>query len=195
MGEDDAMLTHTYVALAALAAIAVGCARAVPSSTPRAGATATLLDASGRQVGTVVATPASGGGVSFTIKVTGLSPGAHGVHVHAVGACDGSTATAFSSAGGHYNPTTKQHGRQNPNGWHGGDLANIVVDSATGTGSLTAVAESLTIDSGAAAILDADGSAIIVHANRDDERTDTGPQGPGNSGARIACGVLRAPSS
>ena len=85
-----------------------------------------------------------------------------------------------------------RHGRLNPEGWHGGDLPNILVDSTTRNGSLDAVAESLTMNSGSRALLDADGSAIIVHANRDDERTDTGPLGPGNSGPRIACGVLRA---
>jgi len=190
------MLPHTYVALAALTAIAVGCARSVPVSAANpsvvAGATATLLDSSGRRVGTVTATPAAAGGVALLITVVGLPPGAHGVHVHAVGACDASPSPAFSSAGAHYNPGAKQHGRLNPNGWHGGDLPNILVDSATRNGLLEAVAESLTLNTGATALLDNNGSAIIVHANRDDERTDTGPLGPGNSGARIACGVFRA---
>jgi Cu-Zn family superoxide dismutase len=125
----------------------------------------------------------------LTIRVTGLPPGAHGIHVHAVGTCDPAGQTAFASAGGHFNPASKQHGRLNPNGWHGGDLPNLVVDGA-GQGSLDAVAESLTIDTPPGALLDADGSAVIVHANQDDERTDSGPQGPGNSGSRIACGVL-----
>jgi Cu-Zn family superoxide dismutase len=128
-------------------------------------------------------------GVRLRVTVNGLTPGAHGIHIHAVGTCDGSTTAAFSSAGGHFNPTSKQHGRQNPNGWHGGDLPNIVVD-ASGNGTLDATAESLTLDAGPAALLDADGSAVVVHANQDDERTDTGPSGPGNSGARIACGVI-----
>jgi len=66
-----------------------------------------------------------------------------------------------------------------------------VVDSATGRGSIKTVVESLTLQDGLTALLDADGSAIVVHANRDDERTDTGPAGPGNSGARVACGVFR----
>jgi Cu-Zn family superoxide dismutase len=112
------------------------------------------------------------------------------MHIHAVGTCEPGGATPFASAGGHFNPTSKQHGRLNPSGWHVGDLPNLTVDSL-GNGSLTATAESLTIDSGTAALLDADGSAIIIHATQDDERTDNGPSGPGNSGARIACGVFR----
>jgi Cu-Zn family superoxide dismutase len=138
----------------------------------------------------VVATAAPSGGVALTIRVTGLTPGAHGIHVHAVGTCDPAGATAFASAAGHFNPGSKQHGRMNPNGWHAGDLPNITVDAA-GQGSLVTVAESLTLDTAPAALLDADGSAIVVHANQDDERTDNGPAGPGNSGARIACGVIR----
>jgi Cu-Zn family superoxide dismutase len=101
-----------------------------------------------------------------------------------------STTAAFSSAGGHFNPTSKQHGRLNPAGPHAGDLPNVVVD-ALGNGTLDVTAESLALTDGVAAILDADGSAVIVHANQDDERTDAGPSGPGNSGARVACGVIR----
>lgn len=176
---------------AILALVLVACSR-TPSPSTQAGPPAgfaTLRDATGRSVGTASVFPASGGGVRIRVSANGLTPGMHGIHVHAVGTCDGSTQTAFSSAGGHFNPTGKQHGRQNPNGWHGGDLPNLVVD-ASGNGSLDAVAESLTIDSGAGALLDADGSAIVIHANPDDERTDAGPQGPGNSGARVACGVI-----
>jgi Cu-Zn family superoxide dismutase len=69
-------------------------------------------------------------------------------------------------------------------------LPNIVVD-ASGNGTLDATAASLTLDTGLAAIFDADGSAVVIHANQDDERTDAGPSGPGNSGARVACGIVR----
>lgn len=152
---------------------------------------ATMFDTAGREVGTASATSADGKGVALDVRVAGVSPGPHGIHIHAIGACDRPTTVAYSSAGGHFNPTTKQHGRLNPNGWHVGDLPNIVVDSATGRGSISTVVESLTLQDGLTALLDADGSAIVVHANRDDERTDTGPAGPGNSGARVACGVFR----
>ena len=181
-------MSTSVAAVLALAVLAAGCARA---SVGREGsASAELRDSTGRSVGTVVATPAAAGGVTLTVKVSGLPSGPHGIHVHAVGTCEPSGPTAFSSAGGHFNPSSKQHGRMNPNGPHAGDLPNLIVDSAGG-GSLTVTAESLTLDTGAAALLDADGSAIVIHANQDDERTDNGPSGPGNSGARIACGVLQ----
>jgi Cu-Zn family superoxide dismutase len=184
-----AMGFASYAALVALGSLVMGCARGgATGDIP--GASAELRDTGGRVVGSVVATSAPSGGVALTIRVTGLAPGAHGIHVHAVGTCDPAGTTAFASAAGHFNPGSKQHGRMNPNGWHAGDLPNITVDAA-GQGSLVTVAESLTLDTAPAALLDADGSAIVVHANQDDERTDNGPAGPGNSGARIACGVIR----
>jgi superoxide dismutase, Cu-Zn family len=185
------ILSHSSGALVVLGALLAACARAAGTGADRNSAVAELRDATGRAVGTATARPADAGGVAFHLQVSGLGPGAHGVHIHAIGTCDASTATAFASAGGHFNPTAKQHGRLNPAGWHAGDLPNIVVDSATGRGTLDAVGESLTLTSGPTSLLDADGSAIVVHANRDDERTDAGPAGPGNSGGRVACGVFR----
>ena len=183
------MSRYSPSAFVALVLLSTGCSRAATSNPTPAAAVATLRDAGGRTVGSASIGPASTGGVRLQVTVNGLAPGAHGIHVHAVGACDGSTPTAFSSAGGHFNPTSKQHGRLNPSGWHVGDLPNLVVDTS-GNGSADIVVESLTLDSGAAALLDADGSALVIHANPDDERTDAGSAGPGNSGARIACGVI-----
>ena len=180
-------LVHTAFFAAAL--FSTHCSRATTTDLAPAAGSATLRDTSGRTVGTVTITAAPERGVRFRVQVNGLTPGNHGIHIHAVGACDGSTSTAFSSAGGHFNPQARKHGRLNPEGWHGGDLPNLVV-VAGGTGTLDAVAEGLTLDNSAAALFDADGSAIVVHANQDDERTDSGPAGPGNSGARVACGVI-----
>lgn len=174
---------------AIIALALAACSRTPSSDTDAPAGVATLRDASGRTVGSASIFPASGGGVRIRVSANGLTPGMHGIHIHAVGTCDGSTQTAFSSAGGHFNPTGKEHGRQNPNGWHAGDLPNLSVD-ASGNGSLDEVVESLTIDSGPGSLFDTDGSAIVIHANPDDERTDSGPQGPGNSGARVACGVI-----
>ena len=183
------MFRLAHAAFFAAALFSTHCSRATTADpTPAAGA-ATLRDASGQTVGTATITAAPERGVRFRVQVNGLTPGNHGIHVHAVGACDGSTSTPFSSAGGHFNPQARKHGRLNPEGWHGGDLPNLVV-GAEGTGTLDAVAETLTLDNSEATLFDADGSAIVVHANQDDERTDSGPAGPGNSGARIACGVI-----
>jgi Cu-Zn family superoxide dismutase len=150
-------------------------------------ATAELRDAAGNTVGTA-RFAAAGDGVSVSLEVTGLPPGAHGVHIHDTGECDASRETPFSSAGGHLNPTSRQHGLENANGPHAGDLPNLDVGS-DGTGSLDGTAAQGTADA-LALLLDPHGAAIIVHANRDDQVTDDGPDGPGNSGARIACGVI-----
>jgi Cu-Zn family superoxide dismutase len=111
------------------------------------------------------------------IAVRGMATGTYGTHLHAVGQCEG---PAFASAGGHLNPGGHQHGRLNPMGTHMGDLPNLVVDAA-GRGVMDFELSATT-----ASLLDADGTAIVIHAGADDERTDPS----GNSGARIACAVL-----
>ena len=115
-------------------------------------------------------------GVEVRVQAAGLAPGHYGVHLHAVGRCE---APAFASAGPHWNPTARQHGTLNPAGHHLGDLPNLDVD-AQGAGRLEfAIA--------GASLSGADGTALVIHAAADDYRTDPS----GNSGARIACGVLR----
>lgn len=120
------------------------------------------------------------GGLEVTVAAMGISPGPHGVHVHTTGKCE---APDFASAGGHWNPTSHQHGAQNPAGPHAGDLPNLMV-GADGKGSLTFMLPSGTFDG----LLDEDGSAFVVHAGADDLKTDPS----GNSGGRIACGVFAA---
>jgi Cu-Zn family superoxide dismutase len=140
-------------------------------------AKAVLQDANGRTVGEVTLQQQTAG-LRLSLRIQGLSSGTHGVHVHAVGKCE---APGFTSAGSHWNPTSRQHGKDNPAGMHRGDLPNLIVDGG-GHGSLDA-----TIDGASLAdLLDADGAAIVVHAAADDYKTDPS----GNSGARIACGVL-----
>jgi Cu-Zn family superoxide dismutase len=122
-------------------------------------------------------------GIEVRVQAAGLPPGHYGVHLHAVGRCEG---PAFTSAGPHWNPTGRQHGSLNPAGHHMGDLPNLDVDEH-GAGRLEfAIAGAST--SGAEGLFDADGTAVVIHAAADDYRTDPS----GNSGARIACGVLRA---
>lgn len=126
-----------------------------------------------------------GDGVAVSIEGQGLSPGAYGAHIHAVGRCDGPD---FTSAGPHWNPDGRQHGRENPAGAHRGDLPNLIV-GGDGRGSLTFTIPGATLDAGEGGLFDADGSAILLHAAPDDYRTDPS----GNSGARIACGVIGEP--
>ena len=119
------------------------------------------------------------GAVVLRVEASGLAPGTHGIHVHAAGRCD---PPDFASAGPHWNPAGRQHGRDNPQGMHQGDLPNLTIGS-DGRGSIEAPIAGATSTAG---LLDADGAAIVIHAAADDYRTDPS----GNSGARIVCGVL-----
>lgn len=150
-------------------------------------AVAELRDVAGEIIGTARFTEDATGAVHLTVHAKGVTPGLHGLHLHAVGACTAGTATAFSSAGGHYNPTLKQHGHANPLGYHAGDLPNLEVNAA-GVGQLSVTLEQFTL----AELADVDGTALVLHQNEDDRLTNAGVAGPGNSGARIACGVVAA---
>ena len=121
-------------------------------------------------------------GISVHVEAKGLAAGTYGTHVHAVGRCE---APAFASAGGHWNPAGRQHGTENPQGHHMGDLPNLVVN-AKGRGSVSFLIAGGAVAGGASPLLDADGAAIVVHAQADDYRTDPA----GNAGARMACGVV-----
>lgn len=144
------------------------------------GVTVKLVDAGGRELGVLTLTDA-GAAISVDGALRGLPPGVHGLHVHAVGRCD---APDFASAGPHWSPTPKQHGSTNQAGPHHGDLLNltvgadssVVVKMATPAGSLR----------GENPLLDTDGASFVIHATADDYKTDPS----GNSGARIACGVV-----
>lgn len=142
-------------------------------------ATALLRTADGADVGTARVTEVAGG-LRITIDAQGMPAGLHGAHVHTVGHCD---APDFTTAGGHWNPTGAKHGSMNPQGPHEGDLPNLIVGT-DGRGTIGIVIPGATM----AGLLDADGSAIVVHAKPDDLMTDPS----GNSGARIACGVFGA---
>jgi Cu-Zn family superoxide dismutase len=166
---------------ACLLAISTGC-RGVPRGERHA--SATLQDSSGRRVGTVRLTDAGAAGVVVDASVEGLSAGQHGIHFHAVGQCV--TTGGFASAGGHANPTGRKHGLENPEGPHAGDLPNIVV-GADQRGTLRVTTPRVTLGDDVGSLLDEDGSAVVVHAAQDDQRTDPS----GNSGARVACGVVK----
>ena len=159
-----------------------GCASSTSMSGGKA-ARADLVDAAGKPSGSATIRE-SADGLWLDVSVKGVAPGAHGLHVHAVGKCD---APDFASAGGHWNPTAHQHGKKNPQGPHAGDAPNLIAD-AKGAGRLKTWLGAGMISGGATPLLDTDGAAVVLHADADDEMTDPS----GKSGKRVLCGVLRA---
>jgi Cu-Zn family superoxide dismutase len=143
---------------------------------------ADIVNAQGQKIGTAVFSPA-GGGVKIDLDVAQLSPGNHGVHIHAVGKCEGPD---FKSAGGHFNPSAKEHGKDNPKGPHAGDLTNLEVD-ADGHAKVSLSDSVVTLGDGPNSLFHEGGSALVIHEKVDDYKTDPS----GNSGARIACGVIQ----
>jgi superoxide dismutase, Cu-Zn family len=171
------MIRTLTIAAAALAASACMSSGEPRSSTSMNGANSSLAAADGSVRGTARLREGPDG-VAVHVEAEGLAPGTHGIHVHTTGRCD---APDFASAGPHWNPTARQHGRQNPQGAHHGDLPNISIGS-DGRGTLDfTLPEARFVE-----LFDADGAALVVHANADDERSDPS----GNSGGRIACGVI-----
>jgi Cu-Zn family superoxide dismutase len=152
------------------------------ATSPALVAHATLLDQAGARVGSAVLREDRDGAVHLDVNVTGMTPGPHGLHIHTVGSCSG---TAFGDAGGHFNPSAAHHGLSNAAGPHAGDLPNIDVLS-NGVGRFQGVTTRVTLRPSSTSVLDADGSALVVHAAADDQLTDPA----GNSGARVACGVI-----
>ncbi len=175
-------LAPLLVALAAglLVLVAASAAYAYPSS--GSFALARILNANGETVGAALLTQ-QGEEVRVFAWARGLTPGKHGIHLHAVGSC---VPPAFASAGSHFNPEGKKHGLHNPEGAHGGDLPNMETRE-NGLGILRAETDRATLGEGSGSLLDADGSAVVIHAAEDDQVTDP----TGNSGARIACGVIQ----
>ena len=144
-------------------------------------ASATLRDAQGKVVGTATLTPGERG-VKVVVSVSGVPPGLHGFHIHAVGKCEG---PEFKSAGGHFNPAGKQHGLENPKGWHAGDMPNLWV-GPDGTGKGEFLAQGATLDTGRGSLFPDGGTSVVLHAHPDDMESDPA----GNAGPRIACGVI-----
>jgi Cu-Zn family superoxide dismutase len=121
-------------------------------------------------------------GVIIVVRVENLPPGLHAVHLHAAGKCEG---PKFTSAGGHFNPGSKKHGFKSSAGYHAGDLPNMLV-TKLGTGRFEAVTDEVTLGEGPNSLFGRDGGAVVLHAADDDYKTDPA----GNSGDRIACGVI-----
>ena len=179
-------LTSVIFAIAA-AIIVTACASAPAVQSNRlAVASAIIVNAAGEETGRADIWQDRDNVVHVNVQVSGMPPGPHGIHFHAMGVCDASGATAFASAGAHYNPLGRQHGLDNPAGPHGGDAPNFTV-SATGTGQATFTTDRISLTEGSTSLFDNDGSAIVVHAAADDQIS----QPAGNSGGRIACGVVK----
>ena len=176
-------MSKDFITICAAAVLTIaGCTSVGQVPTSRL-ASGTFHTANGAPAGTVVLL-AAGSELSVNVAVAGLPQGTHGIHLHTVGSCD---TPGFNSAGSHLNPHGMQHGSANPAGSHLGDLPNLVVGSA-GTGALSA---KLHDDSATAMaeLFDGDGTAVVIHADPDDYKTDPS----GNSGTRIACAVLKRP--
>ena len=165
-----------------LACLATACATMeMPEGEPKA--KAELLDGKGQPVGTAIL--AQGPRVvEMLLRVWTLAPGPHGLHIHSVGRCE---PPDFLSSGGHFNPHGKRHGLKNPLGPHAGDLRNLIV-GPDGRATSRYVLPYVTLETtGMDSLFRGEGTALVVHIDDDDDLTDP----IGNTGARIACGVIR----
>lgn len=174
------MKNYRMVCTAAIAAVALwGCAttsRDVPA------ASATLKPTAGNSAGGVVRFAQYRDKVRVSGEVTGLAPNSqHGFHVHEKGDC---SAPDASSAGGHFNPLNKRHGHLLPGGRHAGDMPNLRAD-ANGRATFSIDLSDMSVMPGETSVI---GRSVVVHAKPDDYRS----QPAGDSGARIACGVIEA---
>ena len=142
---------------------------------------ATLKNADGKEVGSAEISPLPAG-VLIRLTLKGVPAGEHAFHVHAVGKCE----PPFTTAGGHFNPDNKKHGIMAAEGHHAGDMPNLHIP-AGGELIVEVLNAAITLEKGKPnSVFDADGSALIVHASKDDYNTDP----TGEAGGRIACGVI-----
>ncbi len=170
----------TTGAISLAIALSLGACASVPPEQGDALGTATLVDTRGSPTGEARLVRV-GDSVELSVTAQGLTPGEHGLHLHTTGRC---TLPDFTSAGGHLNPTNQAHGLLGNDGSHLGDLPNLVA-GANGSASTQVridAAPGYALDQ----IFDADGTAIVIHSGPDDGRTDPS----GNSGSRVACGVM-----
>ena len=168
------------------AAIAEPISLAPPAGSRDADATADIVNRAGDRIGSADLYQGTEG-VVMRIAVTGLTPGAHGMHFHAIGTCE-DAAAGFKATGGHVMPFGKPHGYMHPDGPHAGNLPNLIVGE-NGTATVEIYSALVSLFEGDAALLDEDGSTLIIHENEDDHVT----QPIGGAGGRAACGVIESP--
>lgn len=182
------MKWNGFRAIAAL--VALGAAHAVfadEQAAPSEPLHVPVLGIAGKQIGTAVfeQTP---NGVLITVDADGLPPGEHGFHIHETGVCD--PAAGFKTSGGHFAPRGHQHGLKVAAGPHAGDMPNQYAGS---DGKMHAVVldPNVTLETGIDSLIDADGSALVIHAGADDYTS----QPTGDAGSRLACAVISPPMS